>query len=99
MEKELAGSNSSLSSVYRQWAAVNANLLPINTALQALLRYSARVSSSRRSKAIQGWALAVVAFPLKILILLLGFPQWHLGTQSRDVVGNTVEVNSEVFEE
>ena len=29
MEKELAGSNSSLSSSYRQWAAVSANLLPI----------------------------------------------------------------------
>ena len=29
MEKELAGSNSSLSSSYRQWAAVRANLLPI----------------------------------------------------------------------
>ena len=29
MEKELAGSNSSLSSSYRQWAAVRTNLLPI----------------------------------------------------------------------
>ena len=29
MEKELVGSNCSLSSSYRQWAAVSANLLPI----------------------------------------------------------------------
>ena len=43
--------------------------------------------------------MAIVSFPLKILVLVLGIPQLHVGTQSRDMVGNAVEVNSEVLEE
>ena len=44
MEKELAGSNSSLSSSYKQWAAVRANLLPIYLimmVIQQIRKYAA----------------------------------------------------------